>query len=190
MDGVDQGIDPVFVREAGRVPNLVRAAPNVFDKGCPVKRAAEVVGDRRTSSINLQTASGASCVHSAMFVDRGDDSKRGSAVLNGLLLDPRAKDVDHFAKVERTACRLERGAFDPRHVPVVIGTMNLDAIERSRFEFGASQFDAEPPARVVQSVDRDSTIVFPVAVAVGRVPALKPNERAGLHAFGRPCGRL
>jgi hypothetical protein len=45
VDSVDQSINTVFVCEALRVTKLIRVAANVLDERCPVKRAAEVVGD-------------------------------------------------------------------------------------------------------------------------------------------------
>lgn len=64
--------------------------------------------------------------------------------------------------------------------------MDLAAVVSLRFQFRASEVDAQTPSGVVQSFERGSLPMFPVGVAVARKPGLEPDERPRLDITRGP----
>jgi len=68
-------------------------------------------------------------------------------------------------------------AFQPGVDPVLLGAFVDRALVGVAFDRGAFHTDPDPPARVVQALDRHALVVLPLAVALREVPLLQPLKR-------------
>jgi hypothetical protein len=61
--------------------------------------------------------------------------------------------------------------FDPILDPVVFGTLDYPSAEEGPLLFGSSQIDLDSPTGVVQGIDPNPVTVFPITIALARVPS-------------------
>ncbi len=95
------------------------------------------------------------------------------------LFHKQPKLMQCFFKVQTTTCRVEVRAITAPLDPVVLRPFPFAPIEDAAFERRPGEIDPHPPARVVESANLDTFLVFPVPIAVAGEPRLQPGHRAG-----------
>jgi len=58
-------------------------------------------------------------------------------------------------------------------VPIIVAPFDADFVKDTIDEFGIRQINCEPPARIIQRLDRDPVLVLPGAITVRTIPILQ-----------------
>lgn len=102
---------------------------------------------------------------------------------------PIKETAESFFEIQRAAEGPPVQSVAGRDKPVVLGPVRVDSVVGVLGEVGAFKIDGDAPPGVVQRVDVDAEVVFPLAVALRQVPLLQPNQRVrrGHAGHGTPA---
>ena len=86
--------------------------------------------------------------------------------------------------VENRRVRLPK---NPAIYPIHFCSLNFYVIEISPLKLRAGQIDCQVPAWIVQRLNGNPVLVFPIAVTVGEIPLLQPSKIIGAHDRSLPA---
>jgi hypothetical protein len=90
--------------------------------------------------------------------------------------NPKPELMDGFTKIERSACNLEVLVDYAGNEPVVLAPVDFVLGKRQVIHRSCLQVDFQKPARIIERLDRHAVLVFPLSIALGGVPPLKPGQ--------------
>ncbi len=73
----------------------------------------------------------------------------------------------------RAANTIEFIVFNPAFNPVLVGTVRFNSLKGPVLEVGVVEINTDGPTRIVERVDGDTELMFPIIVALRFVPFLK-----------------
>ena len=84
-------------------------------------------------------------------------------------------------------CGRVRLPQDPAEHPILIRPFNFQFLEFSPLKFRSYQADRQMPAWIVQGLDGNPVLMFPIFIAVRAVPSLQPFQVVRVHIIILPA---
>src|SRR6266496_3809280 len=128
--------------------------------------------------------------HGRMFIVGGAPQRHED--LRSLCPDalcPEAEYLKDGAQLCRIADGFKAVILDPVEEPVGFAVVDPHPLKRLPCQCRVLNVDLHCPAWIVESIDRDSVLVLPIAVALARVPLLEPFEEGVALASCRHASR-
>jgi hypothetical protein len=86
------------------------------------------------------------------------------------------KHSNHFAEVARTSSGVEDPRLNPTTIPIPIRALDPHLAEGSFLEPRTLQVDLNGPPGIVQTLDGDAVLMFPISIGVRQVSILQPSQ--------------
>jgi len=84
-------------------------------------------------------------------------------------------------------CGRVRLPQNPAEHPILIRPRNFQFLEFSPLKFRSYQADRQMPAWIVQGLDGNPVLMFPIFIAVRTVPSLQPFQVVRVHIISLPA---
>ena len=87
----------------------------------------------------------------------------------------------------RVECGCVRLPQNPAKHPILIRPFNFQFLEFPPLKFRSYQADRQMPAWIVQGLDGNPVLMFPIFIAVRTVPLLQPLQVVRVHIISLPA---
>ncbi len=87
----------------------------------------------------------------------------------------------------RVECWRVRLPQNPAKHPILIRPFNFQFLEFPPLKFRSHQADRQMPSWIVQGLDGNPVLVFPIFIAVCTVPSLQPFQVVRIHIISLPA---
>jgi len=87
----------------------------------------------------------------------------------------------------RVECCRVRLPQNPAEHPILIRPFNYPVLEFLPLKFRSYQADRQMPAWIVQGLDGNPVLMFPIFIAVRTVPSLQPFQVVRVHIISLPA---